>query len=175
LNETKQTDSALSQVQFVHETLYGDKKNVPGEGNVAKIVDALKGDDIKNATKVFCELWEKPSDPHLERRLEQAQLLLQGPQQAQQPLPSGNAQANPVPPGSIQEIQTEPEQPQDSGVYRIQQGDTLFNLAQKNNMTLEQLLAIEGNEQFRGDPNSIQPNQEVRLTAPPHQQPDPVQ
>jgi len=30
-------------------------------------------------------------------------------------------------------------------------------------MTLEQLLAIRGNEQFKANPNSIQPNQEVRL------------
>ena len=50
--------------------------------------------------------------------------------------------------------------------YKVKQGDTLSGIAQKNNMTLEHLLAIPGNKKFKNNPDFIMPNQEVMLASP---------
>ena len=72
LNESGQADSASSQVRFMFETLGGSQKNVIGAGNAKKIVAALHAGDLDHATTAFCELWEKPGVPHLDRRIKAA-------------------------------------------------------------------------------------------------------
>ena len=67
-DEQKLQDSAETQIKFVKATLT-DRKDIVGAGNVKKINDALNGNDLDNATTVFCNLWEKPGVPHLDRRI----------------------------------------------------------------------------------------------------------
>lgn len=48
--------------------------------------------------------------------------------------------------------------------YNVVSGDTLWSIARRNNMTLDQLLRL--NPQFRDDPNLILPGQKVNLRPP---------
>lgn len=76
LAEVNAADSAEAQIMFVHATIYGTKKDLIGAGNAKKVADALGGKDLDNATKVFCDVWEKPGVPHLDRRLVAARSYL---------------------------------------------------------------------------------------------------
>ncbi len=52
-----------------------------------------------------------------------------------------------------------------TGSYVVKSGDNLSNIAAQNNMTPQQLLAI--NPQFQSNPNLIQPGQQVNLSGSP--------
>ena len=52
------------------------------------------------------------------------------------------------------------------GVHQVQAGDTFSAIATKSGMSVDQLLAVPGNEQFKSNPDVIQPGQEVKLQAP---------
>jgi len=70
--ESKLQDSAESQIRFA-KALLTTHSDVLGAGNVKKINDALKGYKLDKATEVFCNLFERPGVPHLDRRKAAAQ------------------------------------------------------------------------------------------------------
>eukprot|EP01087_Luapelamoeba_hula_P010252 TRINITY_DN270_c0_g2_i1.p1 TRINITY_DN270_c0_g2~~TRINITY_DN270_c0_g2_i1.p1 ORF type:complete len:148 (-),score=18.70 TRINITY_DN270_c0_g2_i1:146-568(-) len=69
LSKVGRSDSAESQILFVAATISGDQKGLIGSGNAAKVNTALNGSDLVNATTVFCNVWERPGVPHLDRRI----------------------------------------------------------------------------------------------------------
>ena len=70
LTENKLTDSARSQVSYAHsEVMHGLHI---GAGNARKIRDAFGSGDVVKATETFCNLFERPGTPHLEKRIEAA-------------------------------------------------------------------------------------------------------
>ncbi len=74
MNTNHLTDSAESQMKFAqNEVEHGSHI---GAGNTKKIRDAFAGNDVKNATEVFCNIFEKPSVPHMDRRIAAAQEAL---------------------------------------------------------------------------------------------------
>lgn len=60
-------------------------------------------------------------------------------------------------------VPTKSAAPAPSGNYTVASGDTLSGIAQKNGMTLQQLLAI--NPQYKTNPNLIKPGQSVALNG----------
>jgi LysM repeat protein len=60
-----------------------------------------------------------------------------------------------------------------ANIHQVKPGESLSNIAQGNNISLEQLLSFPGNEKFRADPNKINPGDKVNLGA--SQQPTPEQ
>ena len=74
LAETKMTDSAASQIAFAqHELKHG---TFIGAGNAKKIRDAFASGDVVEATTRFCELFERPGIPHLDKRIAAAKKYL---------------------------------------------------------------------------------------------------
>eukprot|EP01125_Pyxidicula_operculata_P000766 TRINITY_DN10698_c0_g1_i1.p1 TRINITY_DN10698_c0_g1~~TRINITY_DN10698_c0_g1_i1.p1 ORF type:complete len:149 (+),score=39.73 TRINITY_DN10698_c0_g1_i1:78-524(+) len=72
LKETSNNDSYQSQIDFMMETIDGNKKDLIGSGNAKKVLTALQGSSVDVAAEVFCNLWEKPGVPHLQKRKEHA-------------------------------------------------------------------------------------------------------
>ena len=54
LTENKMADSAKAQVEFMVSTLKGSNKDIIGAGNAKEIMAALNGNNLDNATRVFC-------------------------------------------------------------------------------------------------------------------------
>jgi len=67
------TDSASSQIIFAKDEV--DHGAHIGAGNAKKIRDAFKDGDIEKATTVFCTEFERPSVPHLDRRIAAAKSI----------------------------------------------------------------------------------------------------
>ena len=57
--------SYANQIKY----LLHDCKNFIGAGNHAKMMNALKNNNVDEATKAVCNYFERPSVPHLEDRL----------------------------------------------------------------------------------------------------------
>lgn len=68
-------DSIESQIDFMHDMIYGDQQDILGRGNAKKLQDILAGEDVEAAAKGFMDIFEKPSKPHLDRRLQSAKNL----------------------------------------------------------------------------------------------------
>lgn len=68
LSETEQKDSPEAQINFMYDTIYGDKQNIIGKKNadiVRKAIDSPYPEDVASA---FMTEWEKPSVRHEGRR-----------------------------------------------------------------------------------------------------------
>lgn len=61
-------DSIEAQVEFMHDTIYGDNKNVIGAENARKLRDAFDSSSAEDIAKEFSNRWERPSKPHMDRR-----------------------------------------------------------------------------------------------------------
>jgi len=68
LDETEQEDSPEAQVEFMHETIYGNKQDIIGKGNAKVIRERLNTEYPEDVASVFMSEWEKPSIPHEGRR-----------------------------------------------------------------------------------------------------------
>eukprot|EP01113_Clastostelium_recurvatum_P020236 TRINITY_DN24031_c0_g1_i1.p1 TRINITY_DN24031_c0_g1~~TRINITY_DN24031_c0_g1_i1.p1 ORF type:complete len:144 (-),score=30.08 TRINITY_DN24031_c0_g1_i1:78-509(-) len=67
-------DSAAHQISYVeYEVRVGDHI---GAGNAKKIRDTFNGKDVEEATTVFCNIFERPSVPHLDRRIAAAKKIM---------------------------------------------------------------------------------------------------
>jgi hypothetical protein len=75
--KTGKEDSAESQIEFMHETIYGDYQDVIGSGNAEKLRTTFESGDGYDSTKTFMELWERPGVPHFDRRIASAETLSQ--------------------------------------------------------------------------------------------------
>jgi len=64
-------DTVENQIQFMHETIYGDQQDVVGVGNAKKLQKIFEADDANYITKGFMDEYEKPHQDyqHLDRRL----------------------------------------------------------------------------------------------------------
>lgn len=74
LISNKLADSARSQVTFAAREVASG--HVIGAENAKKIRDAFESGKVELATEVFCNLFERPGVPHLDRRIEAAKRYL---------------------------------------------------------------------------------------------------
>lgn len=73
LEKSKKKDSLESQIDFMHETVYGDEQDIIGRGNAKKLRKGLEeAKTPQEAAETFMNIFEKPGVPHLDRRLEAA-------------------------------------------------------------------------------------------------------
>ena len=71
LEKSEKKDSLESQIDFMHETVYGNEQNIIGAGNAKKLREGLENAKTpEEATEIFMNIFEKPGVPHLERRIE---------------------------------------------------------------------------------------------------------
>jgi hypothetical protein len=73
LSSTGRSDSAESQIYFVHSTIYGSQQYLIGAGKAAQIANGLTSSSVTSCCETFCSLWEQPGVPHLDRRISCAQ------------------------------------------------------------------------------------------------------
>lgn len=73
LSKKNLQDSAKNQINFAKEEI--DHGKHIGPGNAKKIRDSFAGNDVENATTVFCNLFEKPGVPHLDRSIAAAKKI----------------------------------------------------------------------------------------------------
>src|SRR4051812_13202747 len=64
LDKNNASDSAANQLHFAYEEV--NNGNQIGPGNARRIQRAFHGDDVEEATRVFCNLFENPSQDHIE-------------------------------------------------------------------------------------------------------------
>lgn len=65
-------DSAMLQVNFMLDTIYGDRQDVIGRGNARILREVIEEGTAVEVAVEFSNRWERPSIPHLERRKEAA-------------------------------------------------------------------------------------------------------
>ena len=65
-------DSAKSQVDFFHDTVYGNSKDIIGQGTALKVQSALQQNDPELIASDVSDLWLKPGKPHTQRRINAA-------------------------------------------------------------------------------------------------------
>jgi hypothetical protein len=67
-------DSLEAQIDFMYETIYGDKKyrKVLGYGNASKLQKVFEEGTPEEVTLEFMKRWERPGKPHTDRRLKAA-------------------------------------------------------------------------------------------------------
>jgi len=65
-------DSAQSQVDFFHDTVYGDSKDIIGRGTALQVQAALQQDDPELIATDVSDLWLRPGKPHIQRRQKSA-------------------------------------------------------------------------------------------------------
>ena len=70
LKDNNLNDDVNSQNKYVYENIYGDLKNIVGEGNAAKIREAFESGDPQEANEVFRTKFLRPGKPHADRRAE---------------------------------------------------------------------------------------------------------
>ena len=71
LEKSEKKDSLESQIDFMHETVYGNEQDIIGKGNAKKLREGLENAKTpEEATEIFMNIFEKPGVPHLERRIE---------------------------------------------------------------------------------------------------------
>jgi hypothetical protein len=69
-------DSAQAQIDYMHETIYGDEQDVIGKGNAKKLRKVFENAKTpEEVTEAFMNIWEKPKAEvsHLDRRIASAQ------------------------------------------------------------------------------------------------------
>lgn len=72
LKDEKKKDSAEAQIDFMHETIYGKKKDLIGAGTAKQLQKALESETSDGVAYVFMDKWERPGVPHQDRRLNSA-------------------------------------------------------------------------------------------------------
>ncbi len=75
LEKNNLEDSAESQIEYMHETIYGDEQDVIGRGNAKKLRNIFKeAETPEEVTEAFMNIWEKPKEEvsHLDRRIASA-------------------------------------------------------------------------------------------------------
>lgn len=70
LKEKDLPDSVDSQVRYVYDNIYGDKKDIMGAGNAKKMRLAFQSTDPIEISDSFQNIFLKPGKPHQERRRE---------------------------------------------------------------------------------------------------------
>ena len=76
LNDNGFEDSPRAQLDYMHETIYGDLQTEIGEGNAAKLRKIFETGTVEEITKAFEEIWERPGIPHSDRRLASAKSFI---------------------------------------------------------------------------------------------------
>lgn len=72
LSAENKKDSLDSQVDFMHDIVYGKNQKLIGTGNAKKLRNILQDGDVASTAKGFMEIFEKPGKPHVNRRLTSA-------------------------------------------------------------------------------------------------------
>ena len=73
LEKSEKQDSLEAQIDFMHETVYGDEQDIIGRGNAKKLRKGLEeAKTAEEAAETFMNIFEKPGVPHLDRRKESA-------------------------------------------------------------------------------------------------------
>ena len=70
LEKSEKKDSLESQIDFMHETVYGNEQDIIGKGNAKKLREGLENAKTpEEAAEIFMNIFEKPGVPHLDRRI----------------------------------------------------------------------------------------------------------
>jgi hypothetical protein len=72
LNDNGLENSPRAQIDYMHETIYGDLQDEIGRGNAAKLRKIFETGTVEEITKAFEEIWERPGVPHSDRRIASA-------------------------------------------------------------------------------------------------------
>ena len=73
LEKSEKKDSLESQIDFMHETVYGNEQDIIGRDNAKKLREGLENAKTpEEAAEIFMNIFEKPGVPHLDRRIEAA-------------------------------------------------------------------------------------------------------
>ena len=72
LKDKKIEDSNRSQIQFVHDTIYGDRQDLIGRETARRLREVFEKGNVDEITTAFSNMWERPGTPHMDRRLEKA-------------------------------------------------------------------------------------------------------
>ena len=120
LKNNEKENTADSQVEFMHETVYGKYQGVIGEGHAKQLRKVFEEGDAEQTTKEFMKRWERPSKPHTERRVASAkQFLTFKPDDIQEAIDETKAQT-----------------------IVVKSGDNLIKIARKLNIPLEELARV---------------------------------
>ena len=76
LADKNKTDSASSQIDFFHDTIFGRSQHVIGWANARKMRSVLKQKDAIAISTGLSTLWFRPSKPHLKRRHQETRASL---------------------------------------------------------------------------------------------------
>ena len=68
LKDNKLKDSPESQVDFFHDTVFGDSKDIIGKTTARKVQAALQQTNPQQIATDLSDMWLKPGKPHIERR-----------------------------------------------------------------------------------------------------------
>jgi len=68
LKQNNLKDSMESQVDFVHETIYGNQKDVIGAGRAKTIADVFNSGSVEDASNIFLDEFERPKNPEATRK-----------------------------------------------------------------------------------------------------------
>ena len=73
LEKSEKKDSLESQIDFMHETVYGNEQDIIGRDNAKKLREGLENAKTpEEAAEIFMNIFEKPGVPHLDRRIKAA-------------------------------------------------------------------------------------------------------
>ena len=138
--KTKREDSASAQIDFMHESIYTgitaiNGRDVVGEGNRKKLRAAFESGDATAITTMFQKRWEKPKagKEHNDRRVAFA-IEFEAPapaleqQQEQEQVVDVNASST--------------DTPAQQATHTVADNDTLYNIAKRSGMSVEDLQAI---------------------------------
>lgn len=65
-------DNMYSQIDFLHDTIYGDSQHVIGRKNAEALRKSFEQDDVPTITANMTDRWFRPGKPHLEKRIQSA-------------------------------------------------------------------------------------------------------
>ena len=138
LAKNNKTNSAESQLEFMHETVYGDYQDIIGRGNAKKLRNTFESGDSKKATLDFMNIWERPSKPHTERRVKAA-----------------NNYLNFTPKDNIEEAIEDTK----AAKYTVKKGDSIFRISKQLGIPAEIITSINNIQ----NPNDLKAGQQLKL------------
>jgi hypothetical protein len=138
LEQTGKKNTAESQIEFMHETIYGDYQDIIGAGHARELRKTFESGDAKQATLEFMKRWERPGKPHTERRLKAATNYLDF-----------------TPTDAIEQA-IQDTQPQGITVER---GDTLYSISMANNISVKDLMKLNNIT----DPTKLMVGQQLKV------------
>lgn len=68
LKENDIEDSAAAQIDFMHDTIYGNKQDLIGSGTAKYIQEIMQSPYPEDIASGFMNEWERPSVPHESKR-----------------------------------------------------------------------------------------------------------